>query len=162
MQNLIYLTSISPYFFCLLVVVQSPSHVRLLETPWTAACQASLSFTISQSLPRLMSIESVIHPTISSSVVLFSSRLQSFPASGSFPMGQFFSSSSQSIGISASVLPVNSQGWFPLGLPGLNFLLSRGLSRVFFSITIQKHQFFGTQPSLWSNSHICTWLLGKS
>ena len=134
--------------------VQSLSHVWLFAAPWTAVHEAFLFITNFQSLFKLMSIESVIHPTISSSVVLFSSHLQSFPASGSFPMGQFFSSSSQSIGISASVLPVNSQGWFPLGLPGLNFLLSRGLSRVFFSITIQKHQFFGTQPSLWSLASI--------
>ena len=92
------------------------------------------------------------HPIISSSVIPFSSRLQSFPASGSFPMSQFFTSGGQSIGVSAwaSVLPVNIQGWFPLELTGLNFLLSKGLSRVFSIITIQKHRFFGTQPSLWS------------
>ena len=92
------------------------------------------------------------HPIISSSVIPFSSCLQSFPASGSFPMSQFFTSGGQSIGVSAlaSVLPVNIQGWFPSELTGLNFLLSKGLSRVFSIITIQKHQFFGTQPSFWS------------
>ena len=87
------------------------------------------------------------HPTISSSVTPFSSCPQSFPASGSFPMSQLFTSSSQSIEVSASVLPMNIQGWFPLGWTGLISLLSKGLSRVF-STTIQKHQFFDTQPFL--------------
>ena len=89
--------------------------------------------------------------------------LQSFPASGSFPMNQFFTSGDQSIGVSASasVLPMNIQDWFPLRLTGLIFLQSKGLSRVFFNTTVQKHQFFGTQLSLWSNSHIHTWLLEK-
>ena len=102
------------------------------------------------------------HPTISSSVTPFSSCPQSFPASGSFPMSQLFTSSSQSIEVSASVLPMKIQGWFPLGWTGLISLLSKGLSRVFPSTTIWKHQFFGAQPSLWSNSHIHTWLLGKT
>ena len=108
-------------------VVQSLSGVRLFGTPRTAARQASLSFTISQRLLRLMSIDSVMHPTISSSVVPFSSCLQSFPASGSFLMSQLFASGGQSIGTSASslVLPMNSQGWFPLGLTGLISLLSK-------------------------------------
>ena len=94
------------------------------------------------------------HPTISSSVIPFSSCLQSFPASGSFQMSQFFASDDQSIGASAStsVLPMNIQDWFPLGWTGLSSLPSRGLSRVFSSTTIQKHQFFGAQPSLWSNT----------
>ena len=81
------------------------------------------------------------HPTISSSVVLFSFCLQSFPASGSFPGSQLFTSGSQSIGASASVLPMSIQGWFPLGLTGLISLLSKGLSRVFSSTTVQEHQF---------------------
>ena len=100
------------------------------------------------------------HPTIFSSVAPFSSSLQSFPASGSFPMSQLFAFSGQSIGVSASasVLPMNSQGWFPLGLTGL-ILRSKRLSRVFSNTTVWKHQFFGAQPSLWSNSHIHTWLL---
>ena len=103
------------------------------------------------------------HPTISSSVIPFSSLLQSFPASGSFQMTQFFASSGQSIGISASasVLPMNIQGWFPSGLTGL-ILLSKGLSIVFSSTTIWKHKFFGPQPPLWYSSHICIWLLEKS
>ena len=101
-------------------------------------------------------------PTISSSVVPFSC-LQSFPASGFLPMSQFFASGGQSIGAyaSSSVLPMNIQDWFPLGLTGLISLQSKGLSRVFFNTTVQKHQFFSTQLSLWSNSHIHTWLLEK-
>ena len=104
------------------------------------------------------------HPTISSSVVPFSSCLQSFPASGSFPRSQFFTSGSQSIGASASasVLPVNIQDWFPLGWTGWISLQSKGLSRVFSNTTVQKYQFFNAQPSLWSNSHIHTWLLEKT
>ena len=96
------------------------------------------------------------HPTISSSVIPFSFCLQSFPASGSFPMSQFFTSGSQSIGISAtaSVLPMNIQDWFPLGWTGWISLQSKGLSRVFSKTTIQKHQFFSSQLSLWSNSHM--------
>ena len=101
------------------------------------------------------------HPTISSSVVPFSSCLQSFWASGSFPVNRLFASGVQSIGASASVsvLPMSIQCCFPLGLTGLISLLSKGLSRVFSSTTIQKHQFFGAQSSLWS--HIYTWLLAK-
>ena len=89
------------------------------------------------------------HPTISSSVVPFSC-LQSFPASGSFQMSQFFPSGGQSIGVSAlaSVLPMNIKGWFPLGLTGLIFLQSKGLSRVLSNTTVQKHQFFSAQLSL--------------
>ena len=96
------------------------------------------------------------HPTISSSVIPFSSCPQSFPASGSFPMSQFFPSGGQSIGASASasVLPMNIQDWFPLGWTGWSSLLPKGLSRVFSYTTIRKHQFFGIQPSLQSNSHI--------
>ena len=103
------------------------------------------------------------HPTISSSVVPFSSCLQSLPALGSFQMSQFFASGGQSIGasVSASVFPMNIQDWFPLRWTGLISLQSKGLSRVFSNITVQKHQFFGVQLSLWSNSHIHTWLLEK-
>ena len=102
------------------------------------------------------------YPTISSSVTPFSSCLQSFPATGSFQMSWLFTSGGQSTGASASasVLPVYIQGWFPLGLTSLISCESKGLSRGF-SSTIHKHQFFSTQPSLWSNSHICTWLLEK-
>ena len=101
------------------------------------------------------------HPTIPSSVTPFSCT-QSFPASGSFPMSQHFILGGQSIRASASVLPMNIQGWFPLGLTGLISLQSKGLSRVFSSTAVWKHQIFSVQPSLWSNSHIHTWLLEKS
>ena len=101
------------------------------------------------------------HPTISSSVVPFSSRLRSFTASGSFQMNHFFASGGQNIGVSASasVLPMNIQDWFSLGWTGLISLKSKGFSRVFSNTTVQKHQFFGTQLTLQSNSHIHTWLL---
>ena len=103
------------------------------------------------------------HPIISSSVVPFSWCPQYFQASGSFPVGQLFSSGGQNIKASAlaSVFPMNIQGSFPLGLTVLISLLSKGLLRVFSSITVWKHQFFGAQPSLWSNSHIRIWLLEK-
>ena len=103
------------------------------------------------------------HPTISSSVIPFSSCPQSTPTSGSFPMSQFFASGGQSIGVSASasVLPMNIQDSFPLGLTGWISLQSKGLSRVFSNTTVQKHHFFSTQLSLWSNSHINKWLLEK-
>ena len=102
------------------------------------------------------------HPTISSSVVPFT-HLQSFPGSGSFPRSQFFASIGQTIGVSASasVIPMNIQDWFPIGLTGWISLQSKGLSRIFSNTTVQNHQFFGTQPSLWSHSHIHTWLLEK-
>ena len=104
------------------------------------------------------------HWTISPSVVPFFSCLQSFPASGSFPMSQFFASSGQSIGTSASasVLAMNIQGWFCLGLTGLISLQSKGLLKVLSNTTVQKHQFFCAQLSLWSNSHIYTWPLEKT
>ena len=90
------------------------------------------------------------YPTVSSSVIPFSSHIQSFPASGSFPMSQFFAPGSQSIGVSASasVLPMNIQDWFPSGWNGWISLQSKGLSRVFSNTTVQKHQFFGAQLSL--------------
>ena len=103
------------------------------------------------------------HPTISSSAIPFSSCLQSFPALGSFLMSSLFTSGGQNVGASASalVLPVNVQGQFPLGLSGLISLQSKGLSRVFSNTTLQNHQFFGAQLSIWSNSHIHTWLPEK-
>ena len=103
------------------------------------------------------------HPTVSSSVIPFSSRLQSFAASGSFQMSQLFASGGQSFGVSAStsVLPMNTQDWFPLGWTGWISLQSKGLSRVFSNTTVQKHQFYRAQLSLQFNSHISTWLLEK-
>ena len=100
-------------------------------------------------------------PTISSSVVPLFSCLQSFPASGSFLRSQFITSGGQSIEVLASVLSMNIQNWFPLGLTGWISLQSKGLSRVFSNTTVQKHQLFDPQPSLWSNSHIHIWPLEK-
>ena len=145
-----------------LAIVQFSSVAQSCLTlcdPWTVAHQASLSFVNSWSLLKLMFIESV---TPSNNLILSHPLLlrQSFPVSGSFLMSQFFTSGGQSIGVSASAsaLPMNIQGWFPLGLIGWITLLSKGLSRVFSNTTVQKHQFFGTQPSLWSNSYIHTTL----
>ena len=100
------------------------------------------------------------HPTIASSIIPFSSCPQSFPASGSFQMSLFFASGGQ-VGISpsTSVLPMNTQNWSPLGWTGWISLQSKGLSRVFSSTTVKKHQFFSAQLSFWTDSHICTWLL---
>ena len=115
-------------------------------------------FPVYHQLPELAQTHAhrVGHPTISSSVIPFSSCLQSFPASRSFPVSQFFTLGGQSIGVSASasVLPVNIQDWFPLGLTSLISLQSKGLSRVFSNTIVQKHQFLGTQLSLYSNFHI--------
>ena len=145
-------------------VVQLLSCVQLFVTPWTAAYQALLSLTISWSCPGSWSLSWWYYPTISFSAAPFSFCLKSFPASESFPMSQSavqirwpkywhfsFSSSPSKV----------YQDWFPLGLIFLISLLSKGLSRVFSSTTDWKHQFFGTQPSLWSNSHIHTWLLER-
>ena len=103
------------------------------------------------------------HPAISSSVIPFSSCPQSLPASESFPMSQLFTWDGQSIWVSdsTSVPPMNIQNWFPLGWTGWTSLQSKGLSRVFSNTTVKKHQFFGAQLSLYSNSHIHTWLLEK-
>ena len=130
--------------------VQSLSHVRLFATPWIAARQASLSITNSRSLLKLLSIELWCHPAISSSVVPFFSHLRSFPASGSFQISQFSASGGQSIGVSvsASVLPMNTQDWSPLGWTGWISLQSKELSRVFSNTIVQKHQFFSAQLSL--------------
>ena len=127
------------------------------ETSWTArkACQASLSLTISCPLSWWC------HPTIPSSVTPFTFAFNLSQHEGLFQWVSSSQSGGQSIGVSASasVLPVNIQGWFPLGSPcSLISLQSKGLSRFFSSATIQKHQFFGTRPSLHSNFHICPWL----
>ena len=117
---------------------------------WTATHQASLSITSSWSLLNSCPLSQWCHPTVSSSVVPFFSHFQSFPASGSFQMSQFFTSGGQSnrVSASSSVLPLNSQDWFPLRWTGWFPLLSKGLSRVFSNTTVQKHQFFSTQLSL--------------
>ena len=141
--------------------VQSLSHVQLFVTSWTAACQASLSISNSWSLLKLVSIESVMP---SNHLILCHPHLllpSIFPSIRIFQMSQFITSGGQSIGVSASasVLPINIQQWFPLGRTGWISLQSKGLSRVFSNIIVQKHQFIGTQLSLKSNSHIHTWLL---
>ena len=141
--------------------VQSLSHVQLFATPWIAARQASLSIINSQSLPNPCPLSRWCHSTISSSVVAFSSCLQSFPASGSFPVSRLFASSGQSIYWSFSVSPSNEySGLIFFRIDWFDLLLSKWLSRVFSSTTVWKHQFFGAQPYLWPNSHIHTWLLG--
>ena len=137
---------------CLTLQPQELQHPRL-------PCSSPTPRAYSNSCP----LSQWCHPTISSSVIPFYSWLQSFPASGSFLMSQFFVSDGQSIGVSAStsVLPMNTQDWFPLGWTGWISLQTKELSIVFSNTTVQKHQFFSCQLTLWSNSHIHTWLLGK-
>ena len=139
----------------LLSSVQSLSHIRLCDPMNHIARQASLSSPTPRIYPNSCPFSRWCHPTISSSVVPFSSCPQSFPASGYFQMSQLFASGGQSIGVSAStsVLPMNTQDWSPLGWTVWISLQSKGLSRVFSNTTAQKHQFFGTQLSLHSNSH---------
>ena len=138
---------------CLTLQLHGLEHARLLCPPLSPRV-FSVSWPLSQ----------WCYLTIVSSTIAFFFCLQSFPASGSFPMSWFFATHGQNIGASALaiVLPMNIQGWFPLGLTGLISLLSKGLSRVFSSTTIWKHQFFGIQPTLRSNSHIHRWLTGKT
>ena len=153
------------YTYKIISSIQSLSCVLLFVTPWRAAQQASLSFTNSQSLLKLTSIESVMrskHPILCRPLLLLPSI---------FPSIRVFSNESalirwpkwQSIGASALalVLPMNIQDWFPLGLTGLISWPSRGLSRVFSNTTVQNHQFFSAQFSLWSNPHIHIWLMEK-
>ena len=137
------------------------SHVWLFATPWLQSTRLPCSSPYPRACSNLCPLSWWCHPFISSSVVLFPSCLQSFPASVSFPMSQLFALGSQSIGaaVSASVLLMNIQGWFPLGLTVLFSLQSKRLSRVLSNTTVQKHRFFSVQPSLWSNTHIHTWLL---
>ena len=143
---------------------QSLSHVWLFVTPWIAARQTSLSITNSQSLPKLVSIESMMP---SSHLILCHPLLLLPPIP---PSIRVFSSESTRcmrwpkywISASASVLPMNTQDWFPLGWTGWISLHSKGLSRVFSNTTVQKHQFFGAQLFSQSNSHIHTWPLEKS
>ena len=154
---------ISKYFFFFLSLHQF-STVQLLSLTLCEPIYCSILCPSPNywSLLKLISICQWCHPAISSSVVPFS-HLHFFPGSGPFPINQFFPSGGQSIGVSAlaSVLPMNIQDWFPLGLTGWISVLSKGLSRVFFNTIVQKHQFFSAQLSLWSNSPIQTWLLEK-
>ena len=151
------------YGLMVIVVVQSLS--LTLCDPMD--CRTRTGFPGPSLSPRVDSnscpLSQWCHPIISSSVIPFSSCLQSFPASGSFPMSQLFASGGKRIGASAAaaVLPMNIQDWFLLGLTGLISFQFKGLSRVLFNTTVQKYQFFSAQPSLWYNSHIYTWLLEK-
>ena len=142
--------------------VQSLSHVRLFAAPWIAAHQASLSISNSGVHSDSHPSSQWCHPAISSSVVPFFCS-QSLPTSKSFPMSQLFSWGGQSAGVSAlaSSLPKNTQDGSPLEWTGWISLQSKGLSRVFSNTTVRKHQFFSTQLSSQSNSHIHTWPLGK-
>ena len=137
-----------------MTVVQSPNRVQLFATPRTARCQASLSLTISWSLFKFMATALVMP---SSHLILW--HPQSFPASGTFPMSRLFASGDQNNGASAlaSVLPMSIQG----RLTSLFSLLSKGLSGVFSSTRVQRHQFFGALPCLRSSSHNHTWPLGR-
>ena len=141
--------------------VQSLSRVWLFATPFCSMPGFPVHHQLLGACSNSRPSSQWCHPTTSSSVIPFSSCLQSFPASGTFPTSQFFTSGSQNIGASVSVLQINIQDWFPLGFTGLISLQSKGLSRVFSNITVQKNQFFSAQLSLWSNSHIPTWLLEK-
>ena len=136
------ITGNSVYFGLGVIVVQSLSVVRLFATPWTVGCHASLSFTFSQSLLNSCPLSQWCHPAIPSSVTPFSSCPQTSLASGSFPVSWLFTSGGQNFGASASasVLPMNIQGLFPLGLTGLISLMSKGLWRVFSSTSVWKHQ----------------------
>ena len=145
------------------ISVQLLSHVQLFTTLWTSACRLPCLSPTLRACSQSCASSRWCHPTISSSVVPFSSCPQFFPASGSFPRSQFFALGGQSIRVSASasVLPMNIQDWFSLGLTGWISLQSKGLSRVFSNTTVQKHQFFSARLSLQSNSHIRTRLLEK-
>ena len=143
--------------------VQLLSHVWLFATPWIAACQASLSITNSPTSTKLMCVDSVIPSSYLILCLPLSSCPQSLPESGSFPMSQLFTWGGQSTGVSAlaSFLPKKSQGWSPSEWTGRTSLQSKGRSRVFSNMAVQKHQFFGAQLSSQSNSHIHTWPLEK-
>ena len=146
-----------------MVIQFSRSVMSDSATPWITECHASLSITNSWSLLKLMPIKAVMPSCHLIVVVPLSSCPQSLPASGSLPMSQLFTWGGQSIGVSvsASVLPMNPQDWSPLGWTGWISLQSKGLSGVFSNTIVQKHQFFGTQLSSQSNSHIHTWPLEK-
>ena len=138
------------YYICCSVTKSCPTLCDPMD-------HSTLGFSVHHHLPEFAQVRAFnqwCHPTISSSIIPFSSCLQSFPASESFPMSQLFAAGSQSTGASASILPMNIQSWFPLGLTGWISLQSKGLSRVFSSTIVGKHQFFGSLPSLWSSFYI--------
>ena len=147
--------------------IQFSSVAQSCPTLWDPMDCSTLGLPVHHQLPELT--QTHVHRVgdaiqLSHPLSSFSSYFQSLPASASFPRSQCFASGGQSMRVSASasVLPMNIQHWSPFGLTGLISLQSRGLSRVFSNTTVQKHQFFGAQPSLWSNSHNHTWLLGKT
>ena len=144
-------TSSKSFPYHVVVAVQWPSRVRLFATPWTAACQASLSLTISQSLPKFMFI-ALVMPSFPSTLDL-----------SQHPMSHLLTTDDQNSGASASAseLLETIHGWSPLRLIGLISLLSKGLSGVFSITTVWRHQFFGVLPSLQSSSHNCMWQLGR-
>ena len=163
--------SVSPALACEFFTAEPPgyqfSHSLVSDSlrPYGFSTPA---FPVHHQLPELTQIHAhwvgdAIQPSHPLSEKPFSFHLQSFPASGSFQMSQFFASGGQSIGVltSTSVLPMNIQNWFPLGWTSWISLQSKGFSRIFSNTMVQKHQFFGTQLSLYSNSHIHTWLLEK-
>ena len=141
--------------------VQLLSHVQLFGTHGLQHLRPPCPSPTPRAYSNLCPSSQWCHPTISSSLIPFSSCPQCFLASGSFQMSQYFASAGQSIGVSAStsVLPMNTQDWSPLGWTGWMSLKSKGLSRVFSNTTVQKNQFFGAQLFSWSNSHTHTWLL---
>ena len=143
------------------IVVQWLSHVWPFGSPWLQHTRLSCPSLSPKACSNSYPLSQWYHPIILSFFVPFSSFLQSFPASGSFLISQFFASGCPSIGASASVLPMNIQDWFPLGWTGWIFLQSKGLSRVFSNTTVQKHQFFGAQPSLVSCSVMSDSLLSS-
>ena len=153
-----YLFSCFSFHYSRLLLFSRSVVFRLFATPWMQhtrlPCPSPTPGACSNSSP----LNWWCHPTILSSVFLFCCCLQSFPPSWSFPLSQLFTSGGQIIGASASpsVLPMNIQGWFPLGWTGWVSLQSKGLSRVFSNTTVQKHQFFSAQLSLWSSTHIHT------
>ena len=160
------LLRISFYLKVFIVCSVQFSHSELSDSLWPHELQQarlSCPSPAPRACSNLCPLSWWCHPTISSSVIPFSACLQSFPASHSFPMSHRFASGGQNFGASALaiVLPINIQDWFPLELTCSISLLSKGLSRVFSNTTVQKYQFFSTQRSLWSKSHIHTWLLEK-
>ena len=161
-QRMIYIPAVvKSLALAYIVVVQSPSRVRLFVTPWTAAHrQASLNLTISWSLPEFISISSVMP---SSHPILWCSFPPALNPSQHQGLFQWVSCSHRwpNIGASASVIPMSIWGWFPLRWTGLISLLFRRFSRVFSSTTVRRHQFFSTLPSLWSSSHNQMWPLER-
>ena len=161
--QIVYTISCAYIFHFHILHFQSVSHVQLFVNPWTQHARLPYSSPTPRVYSNSCSSCQWCHPNILSSISHSSFCLQSFPASRCFPICQFFSSDGQSIGVSAtgSVLPKNIQDWFPLGWTGWISLQSKGLSRVFTTTTVQKHQLLGPHLSLQFNSHIHTWLLEK-